>query len=83
VSASLQAESCGRTFSYAYQPLIDLRTRRIVGAEASLRWYHPTKGVVTPGTFIDIAEDTGLIVPIGRRVFQADPEGCDEQKHAA
>ena len=53
-----------------YQPIIDLRTERIIGAEALLRWHHPTKGLLLPGVFIDLAEETGLIVPIGLQVLR-------------
>jgi len=49
-----------------YQPQLDLRTGRIVGAEALLRWHHPTRGVVVPLHFIPFAESSGLIEEIGR-----------------
>ena len=49
-----------------YQPLIDLVDERIVGFEALLRWRHPERGMISPNDFIHIAEETGLINPIGR-----------------
>jgi EAL domain-containing protein (putative c-di-GMP-specific phosphodiesterase class I) len=48
-----------------YQPRINLRTGEITGAEALLRWSHPTQGSISPGRFIPVAEDSGLILPIG------------------
>jgi diguanylate cyclase (GGDEF)-like protein len=53
-----------------YQPQLDLRTGRIVGAEALLRWIHPTRGLVSPAHFIDFAEASGLIDVIGQRVLR-------------
>ena len=52
--------------SMAYQPLMSLKTGRIVGFEALARWKHPIMGVVTPDEFIQTAEESGLIVPLGR-----------------
>jgi EAL domain-containing protein (putative c-di-GMP-specific phosphodiesterase class I) len=53
-----------------YQPLVSLADRRIVGAEALVRWNHPEHGLLLPAQFIQLAEDNGTILPIGRAVFE-------------
>ena len=60
-------------FEAYYQPRIDLKDRKLVGAEALLRWRDPEHGLLEPGSFIAVAEDTGLIVPIGEIVLR---EAC-------
>ncbi|MBE9046028.1 EAL domain-containing protein [Pleurocapsales cyanobacterium LEGE 10410] len=57
-------------FKVCYQPIVCLTTGQISGFEALLRWQHPTQGYVSPVDFIPIAEDTGLIVPLGNWVLQ-------------
>jgi EAL domain-containing protein (putative c-di-GMP-specific phosphodiesterase class I) len=53
-----------------YQPVVRLEGHKILGVEALLRWQHPTRGNVTPAQFIPLAEDTGLIIPMGRWVLE-------------
>src|SRR5690349_9269712 len=64
-------------FVVYYQPQIDIKTHRIVGAEALVRWQHPDLGLVFPSEFIALAEETGLIVPIGEWVIR---KVCQENK---
>jgi len=62
-------------FELHYQPLVNVKENKLVGFEALLRWHHPERGIVPPSDFISIAEDTGLINPIGDWVLQ---EACAE-----
>jgi diguanylate cyclase (GGDEF)-like protein len=64
-------------FSLVYQPQLELGTGRVFGVEALLRWYSPELGHIPPGRFIRVAEDSGIIVPIGAWVLQ---EACRQVK---
>jgi diguanylate cyclase (GGDEF)-like protein len=75
VSAQLELEGLMRSaigtdqFVMHYQPKVDVASGEIVAAEALIRWKHPQKGLISPADFIPLAEDTGMIIPIGKWVI--------------
>ncbi|HET9226691.1 MAG TPA: bifunctional diguanylate cyclase/phosphodiesterase, partial [Thermoanaerobaculia bacterium] len=66
------------SFGVQYQPIVCLSDGRVIGFEALVRWRHPIWGIVPPDHFIQVAEETGLILPIGRWVLG---EACEKLKH--
>jgi diguanylate cyclase (GGDEF)-like protein/PAS domain S-box-containing protein len=77
IEESLRRALERREFQLHYQPKVDLRTGKITGAEALLRWNHPVRGAVSPAQFIPVAEDCGLILPIGNWVLR---EACRQTR---
>ena len=77
LEASLSRAIRNDELMLGYQPKVDLRTGKVVGAEALVRWRHPEQGMISPDKFIPVAEETGLIVPLGEWVIA---EACGALK---
>jgi EAL domain-containing protein (putative c-di-GMP-specific phosphodiesterase class I) len=69
LKADIRRGLADNEFEPYYQPIVDLETSRVTGVEALVRWNHPQRGVVAADAFIQMAEETGLIVPIGSHVL--------------
>jgi diguanylate cyclase (GGDEF)-like protein len=70
LEADLHVALDRREFALLFQPIVDLRGQRVVGAEALLRWRHPVEGLLTPDKFLALAEEAGVIVPVTRWIIQ-------------
>jgi PAS domain S-box-containing protein len=79
---SLRSAIHNRELSLWYQPKLDLASGRIYSAEALLRWHHPDRGMVSPAEFIPVAEESGLILPIGAWVIEESTRQIDQWHRA-
>jgi diguanylate cyclase (GGDEF)-like protein len=70
LEVDLRSAIVGREFELHYQPIVHVETKRVTGFEALLRWNHPLQGAIAPLNFISLAEETGLILPLGEWVLR-------------
>ena len=73
-----QESSRGKEFRIHYQGIVSLETSRLIGFEALIRWQHPEMGLLGPDKFIGVAEETGLIIPVGKWVLR---EACEQIRY--
>ncbi len=78
VESWLRAALAGDQIRVHYQPILALAQRRVEAVEALVRWQHPSLGLLSPADFMDVAEETGLIVPLGKLVLR---EACRQIRH--
>jgi diguanylate cyclase (GGDEF)-like protein/PAS domain S-box-containing protein len=78
MEADLREVLASEAWWLAYQPIVEVESRRIVSCEALLRWTHPVRGPISPFELIRLAENIGLIVPLGREIFH---RACAEARH--
>lgn len=79
IELNLRSALAGGEFELYYQPIVDIRSGDIVSHEALLRWRHPMMGMISPAEFIPVAEDTGLMAPIGEWILR---RACDDAVNA-
>lgn len=75
LEADLARAAERQEFTLCYQPIVNVQSRKLIGAEALLRWQHPVRGLLRPDAFIAVAEETGIIVRIGEWVLR---EACEQ-----